>query len=78
MWEQRNKDQHRPGNKSNYSKVLKVDREICSLYELEHEVRHEERLIYFDIELEERLEQPLRNKQQWVNRWTRAILSSAR
>jgi len=77
LWEQQSKDWQQPGNKTNHSAVLKANWEISSLYSLQHQVRHEEISIYFNIDLDERLEQPLRSKQQWVNRWKQAILSSA-
>ena len=77
MWKQRNKDRHQPGNKTNLSATIKVDREVSGLYSMLEQVRVDDRAEFFNIDLDERLEQSVPSKERWVNRFKAAIFSSA-
>ena len=50
--------------------------EIIQLYEKEPTILDCDREKIFDKTIDELLDQPLKQKQQWVNRWKQCILSS--
>ena len=76
MWRQRNLDRHKPNNGSNYSAIIKVDREIQCLYGYRGEVCTDDSPIFYKTEIDTLLAQTLKTKQQWITRWKPAILSS--
>ena len=76
MWKQRNLDRHKPNNGSNYSAIIKVDREIRCLYGYRDEVCTDDSPIFYKTEIDTLLAQTLKTKQQWITRWKPAILSS--
>lgn len=59
LWQQRNLDRHQPKNKHNYAAVIKTDRELRHLYGLKNEVCPNDTDLFFDIDLDNRLAQPL-------------------
>ena len=76
LWQQRNLDRHQPKNKRNYAAVIKTDREVSKLYGLSDEVCPNDTDLFFEVDLETRLAQPLYEKNRWIVRWKQAIYSS--
>ena len=76
MWKQRNLDRHKPNNGSNYSAIIKVDREIRCLYGYRDEVCTDDSPTFYRTDIDTILAKPLKTKQQWITRWKPAILSS--
>ena len=58
--------------------AAKSEMEIIQLYEKEPTILDCDREKIFDETMDERLDQPLKQKKQWVNRWKQCILSSKR
>ena len=76
LWTQRNLDRRRPSNKSSYTEVIKVDREIRRQYGLYDEVRPADRDIFYSLDIEQRLSQTIHEKRKWIIRWRDTIRSS--
>ena len=76
LWTQRNLDRHQPSNKSSYTEVIKVDREIRKLYGLYDEVRPADRDNFYSTDIEQRLLQTIHEKRRWIIRWSATIRSS--
>ena len=71
IWKQRNKDRHQPGNKTNLSATIKVDSVVRGLYSMMNQVCVDDQDKFFNLDLDERLEQSVPSKGRWVNRfWT--------
>ena len=62
MWEQRKKDRHQPGNKTNHSATIKVDRDIRGLYSMRNQVRVDDVDEFFTKDIDELLEQTIPSK----------------
>ena len=77
MWKQRNKDQHEPGNKTNLSATIKVDRVVRGLYSMMHQVCVDDQYEFFNLDLDEGLKQSVPSNERWVKRFQTAIFSSA-
>ena len=76
LWIQRNLDRHQPSNKSSYTEVIKVDREIRKQYGLYDEVRPADRDGFYSTDIEQRLSQTIHEKRRWIIRWSDTIRSS--
>ena len=76
MWEQRNKDRHQPGNKTNYLATIKVDRDICGLYSMRNQVHVDDVDEFFTKDIDELLQQTVPSKKRWGNRFRAVITSS--
>ena len=76
LWNQRNLDRHKPKNKTNYTAVIKTDREIRKLYGYWNEVRAIDTDTLYKVDLETKLKETMHEKSKWIIRWKPAILSS--
>ena len=76
LWNQRNLDRHQPSNKSSYTEVIKVDREIRKQYGLYDKVRPADRNDFYSIDIKQRLSQTIQEKRRWIIRWRETIRSS--
>ena len=76
MWTQRNKDCHGCNNCTSATAVEKIDKQIQFLYNKIDSVLTYKSDKYFSIILEQRLQQLLKKKQQWVLCWRVGICNS--
>ena len=76
MWTQRNKDHHKCNNRTSATAVEKIDKQVQFLYNKIDSVLTYKHDKYFPITLEQRLQQLLKKKQQWVLCWRVGICNS--
>ena len=69
MWTQRNKDRHGCNNRTSATAVEKIDKQVKFFYNIIDSILTYERDKYFPITLDQRLQQTLKKKQQWVLCW---------
>ena len=78
MWRQRNLDRHNPKNKTNYSAVIKVDRQIKELYGLRDQVCVDDIDTCYKMSMDDLITSETITKQNWVQRWRNTIMSSVK
>ena len=76
MWTQHNKDCHGCNNRTSATAVEKIDKQVKFLFNKIDSVLSYKRDKYFPITLDQRLQQLLKKKQQWVLCWRAGICNS--
>ena len=69
-------DRHRRVEGNCIALDTKVDRDVEDLYSKYDKTRFDDRKIFYELTLEERLRLPTYRKQQWVKRWKQNIGTS--
>ena len=76
LWIDRCNDRHRRVEGNCLALDTKVNRDVEDLYSKYEQTRYDDRQIFYELTLEERLRLPTYRKQQWIKRWKQNIGTS--
>ena len=78
LWKERNKHRHKPDDKKQSAAEAKADMTISNMYLEYNKVLPNDVHLIFDVPEYERLNQPLKKKQAWINVWKQSIKASVK
>ena len=76
LQKERNQHQHQPEDKRQSAAESKADMTISNMYQEYNKFIPDDVHIIFDIPEHERLSQPLKKRQAWINLWKQSIKES--
>ena len=78
LWKERNQHRHKPDDKKQSAAEAKADMTISNMYLEYNKVLPNDVHLIFDVPEYERLNQPLKKKQAWINVWKQSIKASVK